>query len=352
MNDPNIAADATLRDAVAALESVRCLIVAVVAPDRKLIGVISDGDVRRALLAGNRLDDPAALAMNTSPITATSDMSEQQLLHFLFASGVAAAPVVDRERRFVRIVQTTDFRYEHAATTGGAGYAAAVIMAGGEGRRLLPVTVDRPKPMIEVGGVPLLERQIRSIIRSGLRRIYISTNYLGHMIENHFGDGSALGAEIRYLREKSKLGTAGALSLLPSRPEGPLLVINGDILTRSRFGALLDYHNETDAFITVAAVSHRVEIPFGVLRVDGGRATALDEKPSESFLCNAGIYALRPEALDLVAADTRVDMTDVITAAIAQGRNVSVFPIHEYWTDIGSPVDLERAMAEFSEVSA
>jgi len=352
MNDPVISQGATIRDAVAALETARCLLVAVVAGDRTLIGIVSDGDIRRALLSGNNLEAPVTQAMNRSPITASSQLGEQQLLHFLVSSGVAAAPVVDRDRRFVRIAQTTDFRYESSTPSSDARYAAAVIMAGGEGRRLMPVTVDRPKPMIEVGGVPLLERQIRSIVRSGLRSIYISTNYLGHIIESHFGDGSALGAEIHYLREKSKLGTAGALSLLPSRPSGPLLVINGDILTRSRFGALLDYHNETGGFITVAAVSHRVEIPFGVLRVEDGRATALDEKPSESFLCNAGIYVLQPEALDFVPADTRVDMTEVIAAAIAQGRNVSVFPIHEYWTDIGSPVDLERAMAEFSEATA
>ena len=206
--------------------------------------------------------------------------------------------------------------------------------------------------MIDIGGVPLLERQVRAIVGSGLRRIFISTNYLGHMIEQHFGDGSSLGAEIGYLRERSKLGTAGALSLLPTRPAGPLLVINGDILTRSQFGTLLDYHKETDGFITVAAVVHRVEIPFGVLRIEGSRATGLDEKPSESFLCNAGMYVLRPEALDLIPEATSIDMTDVIGKAIAQGKNVSVFPIHEYWTDIGSPVDLERALAEFSEAAS
>lgn len=348
LNSPRLNADATLRDAIAAIERTRRLIAAVVAEDGVLLGILSDGDIRRAILTGKELDSPAAESMTRSPISASAHLRDDEMLHFLRIHGVAAAPVVDEAGRFVRVTQFHDFDVPESIGAGGERFAAAVIMAGGEGRRLRPFTLDRPKPMIDIGGVPLLERQVRAMVRSGLRRIFISTNYLGHVIENHFGDGSAFGADIRYLREHRKLGTAGALSLLPSRLDGPLLVINGDVLTTSDFGKLLDYHLECQGFVTVAAMVYRVEIPFGVLRLDGHRAAGLEEKPAQSFMCNAGLYVLSPEALDFVPPDTMINMTDVIATAISEGRNVPVFPIHEYWTDIGSPSDLERAVSEFA----
>jgi len=347
VSEPTLAAAATLRDAIAAIERTRRLIAAVIDADGRLLGILSDGDIRRAILSGKELDSPAADVMTRSPIVASSRLTDQGVLHTLMLNGVAAAPVIDDQGRLVRIAQTTDYRAWPAPTGGGKGFAAAVIMAGGEGRRLMPFTADRPKPMIDIGGVPLLERQVRAIVASGLKRIFISTNYLGHIIESHFGDGADLGAEISYLREGKKLGTAGALSLLPKTQPGPLLVLNGDILTRSDFGKLFAYHSETHGFITVAAVAHQVVIPFGVLRLEGDRAVGLEEKPSQTFLCNAGIYVLEADALSLVPRESRIDMTDIISAAIDAGETVSVFPIHEYWTDVGNPADLERAMAEF-----
>jgi dTDP-glucose pyrophosphorylase len=348
MSQPTLTADATLRDAVAVIERTRRLIAAVVGADGSLLGILSDGDIRRALLDGKELDAPAANAMTRSPITASTALREDELVELMLSRGTAAVPVVDDGGRFVRVVQLLDYDTRSPEVVGEArGYAAAVIMAGGEGRRLRPLTADRPKPMIDIGGVPLIERLVRAMVKSGLRRIFISTNYLGHVIEDHFGDGSEFGAEIAYLREREKLGTAGALTLLPERPNGPILVVNGDVLTTSDFGKLLDYHKETQAFVTVGAVIYRVQIPFGVLRLNGDRAVGVEEKPSQSFLCNAGIYVLRPDTLDLLPTRGLVDMPDVISRAIAAGSRVSVFPIHEYWTDIGSPSDLQNALAEF-----
>jgi dTDP-glucose pyrophosphorylase len=346
--EPILPAGASLRDAIAVIEHTRRLIAVVVDADRCLLGVLSDGDIRRAILRGLELDRPAADAMTRQPIVGQAAAGDDAICELMMTRGVAAIPLVDQAGRFVRVVQLQDFATERQ-WTGGEGYYAAVIMAGGEGKRLLPLTLDRPKPMIDVGGVPLLERQVRSMVKSGLKRIYISTNYLGHLIEAHFGDGSQFGVEIHYLRESIPLGTAGALSLLPRRPEGPILVINGDVLTTSDFGRLLAYHQESEAFATVGAMQHRVEIPFGVLRINGHQAIAIEEKPSESFMCNAGIYVLTPEAIDLVPLDTRIDMTELITRTIAAGRRVSVFPIHEYWADIGNPSDLDRVLKRFRE---
>jgi len=348
MSEPTLPANATLRDAIRLIERTRRLIVVVVDDDGRLLGVLSDGDIRRAILGGKSLDGPAATAMTARPIVAPAGATAEELYDFMNGRGVAAVPVVDPAGRFVRVVQTIDYAGDEREWVGGEGYAAAVIMAGGEGRRLLPITLDRPKPMIDIGGVPLLERQVRAMVRSGLKRIFIATNYLGHVIEDHFGDGSEFGADIRYLREPRKLGTAGALSLMPADVDGPILVINGDVVTTADFGRLLDYHRETAAAITVAAMIHRVEIPFGVLRLDGHRAVSIEEKPSERFLCNAGIYVLDRAMLTLIPPDTRLDMTDVMTRTIADGKSVCVFPIHEYWADIGSPDDLKHVLEEFS----
>jgi dTDP-glucose pyrophosphorylase len=351
MSEPILPPGATLRDAIRAIEETQRFIAAVVGDDGKLLGILSDGDIRRAILAGRGLDSPAADSMTRNPIRGPASAHDNDLAALMTSRSVAAIPVVDDGGRFVRVACMGDFAAEGVVSQGGEGYAAAVIMAGGEGRRLRPLTLDRPKPMIPVGGVPLLERQVRAMVGCGLKRIFISTNYLGHIIEDHFGDGAAFGANIRYLREANQLGTAGALSLLPEIPDGPLLVINGDVLTTSDFGKLLSFHDETRASITVSAMIYRIEIPFGVLSVDGHRAVRVEEKPSQSFLCNAGIYVLTPDVVGLVTADTRLDMTDVIATALERDMTVSVFPIHEFWSDIGSPHDLEQALAEFAEVS-
>lgn len=349
MNGPVLLPTATIRDAIGAIEQTRRLIAAIVDGEGRLLGVVSDGDIRRAILAGRSLDALVAAAMTAEPIKGLEAEGQDAWVHQMLARGVAAIPVVDEYGQFRRIVQVDDFLDDAIAPGRADGFWGAAIMAGGEGRRLLPFTTHRPKPMIEIGGVPLLERQVRGLVAAGLRRIYISTNYLGHLIEGHFGDGSAFDADILYLRENAKLGTAGSLSLLPERPAGPLLVMNGDVLTTSDYGRLLAYHEEHQAFMTVGVIDYRVEIPFGVVRVEGTCAVALEEKPSQSFMCNAGIYALSPAALDLIPTATVCNMTDVITAAIAAGRTVSVFPIHEYWTDIGNPADLERARHQFNE---
>jgi dTDP-glucose pyrophosphorylase len=347
VTEPILPKDATLRNAIAMIERTRSLIVAVVDEERRLLGILSDGDIRRGILAGVGLESPAAAAMTRNPICGSSAARPDELYDLMIVRGVAAVPVVDVEGRFVRVAQVRDS--QEYPSLGGEGYAAAVIMAGGEGRRLRPLTADRPKPMIDIGGVPLLERQVRAMVACGLRRIYVSTNYLGHIIENHFGDGRELGAEIGYLRETTKLGTAGAISLLPDVPDGPVLIINGDVLTTSDFGKLLAFHRETEAEVTIAAMIYRVDIPFGVLQVDGYRVSGIEEKPSQGFLCNAGIYVFSPEAVRSVPEGVQIDMPRVIERMIARNAAVSVFPIHEFWTDIGTPNDLALALAEFAE---
>jgi dTDP-glucose pyrophosphorylase len=348
MTEKSLDISAPLVAAVRAIEVSRRRIAVVVSNDRRLMGTLTDGDVRRCLLAGGSLATPVSEAMNRNPLSAPSGSSESYLLDIMRRGNILAVPLVDASGRFDKLVHLTDLSPAEDAR-GVTIFASAVIMAGGEGMRLRPVTEKIPKSMVDIGGVPLLERQIQRLAKAGFKRVYLSVNYLSHIIEDYFGDGSSFGLEILYLREKEKLGTGGALSLLPARPDSPILVMNGDILTTSDFGSLYAFHHAHMAEVTVAAVDYRIQIPFGVIHNKGPYVTGLVEKPSQRFLCNAGIYVVSPPALDLVPHGKPFNMTDLIDACLAASRPVSIFPVHEYWSDIGTPADLDKARSLFSE---
>lgn len=337
--------NAAVRDAVRVIEKTTKRLAVVVDNDGKLLGTITDGDVRRAILADHTLDSLVENVMNENPIVAKNNTSESYLLQLLKENGLESIPLVDSNDKFLRVVHVSDFKKTNVA--GGAeGFHSAVIMAGGEGRRLRPFTETVPKPMLKIGGIPLLERIVRSMVDAGVPRIYISTNYLSEQIKSYFGDGSKFGVPISYLHEEFKLGTVGALSLIRREINKPVLVVNGDVLTNSDYRNLIRYHNENEAKITACAVEYRVEIPYGVFELNGSKISSLKEKPSQRFLCNAGIYALAPEVIKLIPKNTYIDMTSLIETVINSGENVYTFPIHEYWTDIGSPADLQRACDE------
>src|SRR5688572_23518494 len=346
MSERPLLPEAQLVEAVRAIEASRRRIAVVVDRDGRVAGTLTDGDIRRCLLVGGTLETPVSQAMNKTPVTAEAGTPDSYVLDLLRRANVMALPLVDEEGRFQRIVHVTDLSEEEEP--GRHGFEFAVIMAGGEGTRLRPLTANIPKPMVDIGGVPMLERQIERLSNAGLKRIYIAVNYLSHVIEEHFKDGSAFGVEIRYLREPERLGTAGALSLLPEKPTAPIILMNGDVLTTSDFASLYDFHLAHGARITVAAVDYRVNIPYGVIRSDGPYVTGLTEKPSQRFLCNAGIYAVSPECLRLLEGVTFTNVTDLIAACLARDMPVAVFPVHEYWSDIGTPDDLEKARALFA----
>ncbi|MFN4310064.1 MAG: nucleotidyltransferase family protein [Ferrovibrio sp.] len=343
--------DSPLMAAVRAIESSRRRIAIVVSDDGRLLGTLTDGDVRRCLLDGGSLDTPVSRAMNTHPITAKYGSPAGYMLDLMRRGNIMALPLVGDDGRFMGLVHLTDLGVPDSEAGGASAFAFAVIMAGGEGMRLRPLTDNIPKPMVDIGGLPLLERQIQRLAGAGLRRVYLSVNYLGHMIEDHFGDGSGFDIEICYLREKEKLGTAGALSLLPEMPQQPIIVMNGDILTNSDFASLHAFHVSHGAYITLAAVDYRVSIPYGVIHAEGPFVRQLEEKPSQRFFCNAGIYAVSPQALGLLQETRHCNMTDLIENCLARSLPVAVFPVHEYWSDIGTPDDLEKARAFFSEAS-
>lgn len=350
MIDEPLPTTARLTDVVRAIERSRRRIAVVVAEDGRLLGTLTDGDVRRCLLNRGSLDTPATEAMKPDPLVVEVGTPDAQILDRMKRGNVMTIPRVDDRGRFVDLIHLTELDPNAADEGHAAGFAAAVIMAGGLGTRLQPITRDIPKPMVEVDGMPLLERLVRRLAKSGVSRVFVSVNYLSHVIEDHLADGRDFGVAVEYLREPEPMGTAGALSLLDEVPDGPLLVMNGDIVTTSHFGSLFDFHQGHSADMTVAAIEYRVEIPYGVLRAEGSWVRSLAEKPSQRFLCNAGIYALSQEILGQLP-DGYCNMTDLLQAQAEQGARIAVFPIHEYWSDIGTPDDLERVRATFPNIT-
>jgi dTDP-glucose pyrophosphorylase len=347
MTETALDIQARLLDAVRAIENSRRRIAVVVDSSGQLMGTLTDGDVRRCLLSGGTLETRVSEAMNPAPLTAPDGSPDSFLLDIMRRGNIMAVPLLDAQNRYVGLVHLTDLApADELRTT--ANFEFAVIMAGGEGQRLRPITENVPKAMLDIGGMPLLERQLKRLEKAGIRRVYIATNYLSQVIEDYFGDGAGVGVEIRYLKEREKLGTGGALSLLPMRPTSPIVVMNGDILTTSSFGSLSEFHERHGAEITVAAVDYHIDIPFGVINNDGPYVKTIAEKPSQRLLCNAGIYVLSPGALDLVAPRP-FNMTDLIAAALEANKQVAIFPVHEYWSDIGTPADLDKARSLFAD---
>jgi NDP-sugar pyrophosphorylase family protein len=226
---------------------------------------------------------------------------------------------------------------------------AVVIMAGGLGTRLHPLTQDTPKPMLKVGGKPILETIIQSFVDQGFVNFFVSLNYKAEVITNYFGDGSQLGATINYLHEKSRLGTAGGLSLLPQNIHAPIIVMNGDLLTRISVEALLDFHERESAVATMVVREDHYQVPYGVVEVDGTQIIGLEEKPVQRHLVNAGIYVISQTGLENIPTDTFYDMPTHFAKLSANGHRTAAFPLHEYWVDIGRLDELERAQREWPQ---
>jgi dTDP-glucose pyrophosphorylase len=344
--DLHLGSDATLRQALEQIDSNNKGIVLVVDDDRRLVDTITDGDVRRAILSGLSIDQPVCdlLAVKTwalkrRPVTAPVDTKREQLIQLMQEQQVRQVPLLDKDARVVDLVTLHELLPEILPPV------QAVIMAGGFGTRLRPHTEVIPKPMLPVGDRPLMERIVRQLHGAGIRRVNISTHYLADKIVAHFGDGRNFGVDVNYLREDQPLGTAGALGLM-APPRERCLVINGDILTRVDFRALLAYHVEQDACMTIGVRSYEFKVPYGVIETDGPRVLKVEEKPSLSFFVNAGIYVLEPQVHALIPRGRRFDMTDLIAVLLQQGRLVVSFPILEYWLDIGRQPDYDQAQQD------
>ena len=333
---------ATMQDAIEAINAHGLRVALVVDDKYHLVGVITDGDIRRALLAHLDVSTSVTKVMNASPKTASEKHSKSQLLAIMKRDHILSIPIVDTDGKLVNLKTLhhviNQKRYE----------TPVFLMAGGFGTRLHPLTDACPKPLLKVGGKPILETIIESFINAGFYQFYISTHFLPEMIKNYFGDGAKWDVNIHYIHEESPLGTGGALGLLPDElPDTPIIMMNGDLLTKVDFEHLLNFHQQQDAICTMCGTEYEFQVPYGVIECDGERVTSMVEKPLQKYFINAGIYVVEPALIKQTAKNQRIDMPSLLEQQMAKGENVAIFPIHEYWLDIGKMNDFERAQHDY-----
>ena len=310
----------------------------------RLLGTITDGDVRRGILRGLDLDSAVAKIMNKNFSSCYVEDARDKVLAIMSNKSLHQLPVIDHNGCLVGI---------HAIDSLMASKTRdniVFLMAGGLGSRLKPLTANCPKPLLKVGGKPILESIIESFIEQGFKKFYISINYKGEMIEEYFGNGSDWGIQIDYIREDKRLGTAGSLRLLPETNTQPIIVMNGDILTKVDFRNLLDFHLNHEADATLCIREYQLEVPYGVVSIERNRFKGIEEKPKERFPINAGLYVLNPELIDYIPDNTYFDMPELFTILARENREVVVYPIREYWMDIGHMDDYERANGEYQRI--
>jgi dTDP-glucose pyrophosphorylase len=336
--------EAQLRDALGVIDKAGSRMALVVDANRRLLGTLSDGDVRRGLMKGLGMTDRAAAAMHVKPTTARPGDSGMQMAGAMRRLGLQHMPIVDESGIVVGLWTLADLLEPPERKNW------VVIMAGGLGTRLKELTTDTPKPMLKVGPRPLIETLMRTYIAQGFRQFYIAVNYKAEQIEDHFGDGTTFGVQVRYLKEKERMGTAGALSLLPEMPHLPLIVTNADLLAQQDYGAMLDSHVRHGAVATMAVRDYEVQVPFGVVHERDGNIDHIEEKPIQRFVVSAGIYVLSPQALSLVPAGQFTDMPTLFGLLADKGLRARSHAIDGYWLDVGRMADYERAQAEFGQV--
>ncbi len=334
----------TLRETYQIMNDTALMIALVIDADKKLLGTVTDGDIRRGLLKGLTLESAVEGVMNKNPITVLSGTPREEIRTIMTVQRIAQIPLVDEQKHVVGLELLTDIVSSPKKIS-----TPVLIFAGGFGKRLQPLTENTPKPMLPVGGRPLLEHIVTRLASQGFHKFYLAVHYKEDVIRQNFGDGSRLGIQIEYIHETQPLGTVGAARLIADKIKEPVLLLNGDLLTAVNFLHLMKFHQTGKQPLTIGLKSYSYQVPYGVVRLNGDAIVDLQEKPSQtSFIC-AGIQVIDPALLALIPEGQPFDMPDLIRTAIAKGHRVVGFPIHEYWVDIGSRRDYERADSNFNE---
>jgi len=331
---------ATMVETIEVIDKGALQLALVVNTDNKLLGIVTDGDVRRALIRHQSMDCSISDVMHTTPLTAEFGTSRSKLLNLMNKNALLAIPIVKKGILVgLETLQKIVRRSHHDNPV--------FLMAGGFGTRLKPLTDNCPKPLLKLGGKPILENILENFIASGFHNFYISTHYMPEKIQDYFGDGSQWGVDIKYIYEEHPLGTGGALGLLPDdMPDLPVIMMNGDLLTKVDLEYLLAYHNEKKGIATMCVTEYEYQVPYGVVQTNGHELVSMVEKPTNKFFVNAGIYVITPSLINRVAQNQVIDMPTLISAQIEKGDKVSVFPIHEYWRDIGKWNDYNQAQID------
>jgi len=329
----------TMEKAVEVLEENRLLgIGLVIDKDKKLLGTVTDGDIRRAIIKHCGMDTPVSQLMNHQPAVAKTGDSQENNLLLMAQKVIARLPVVDDVGVIVGLLT------QDAVRTGSNYDNTVLLMAGGFGRRLYPLTKSTPKPLLKVAEKPILEAIVDQLSEQGFNKLFMSLHYRAEMIRDHFGDGSEWNVTIQYLEEDAPLGTAGALGLIHSATSVyPVMVINGDLMTRLNYGRLLEFHKEQGGVATLCVKEYEYQIPYGVVKVERGQVSLIDEKPSHKSFVNAGIYVLDEAVVRAVDKNRPLAMTDLLSSLVAEGERVNAYPIHESWLDIGRLSEYRRA---------
>ncbi|MDN3401228.1 nucleotidyltransferase family protein [Pseudoalteromonas sp. APC 3213] len=339
-----IESSVSIKDALKVIDK-EALRVALVVESNKLVGMVTDGDVRRGILKGIELNDPVDKIMNKSPLSASINLSTEELKRLMQQRQILSLPLVDDEGFLVGLKTLYD------TLTVQKRENPVFIMAGGFGTRLKPLTDNCPKPMLKVGDKPMLETLINNFKNHGFYKFYISTHYLPEVIMDYFGTGENFDVEITYVHEETPLGTGGALSLLPSSlPNEPLIMINGDILTNVDFSKVLDFHVKQASDATMCVRDYEIKIPFGVIEGEGHQITAMVEKPTYRYFVNAGIYIISNHIINSLPKNERLDMPTLFEIKQQEGLKTLKFPIHEYWLDVGRHVDYNKAQVDIHDL--
>lgn len=335
--------NSTILDTLKVIDDTALEIALVIDEQNRLIGTVTDGDIRRGIIKGYNLDEPISNLMNSNPITANLNASDDELLFLMINRSIKHLPIIDNNRRVLRLVLFKELIARKKRSN------IAVIMAGGLGSRLGSLTQNTPKPLLPVGGKPVIALIAEQLKKHGIENIFISINYKGYKIKEWFEKNPILGVNIYYIEEKDFLGTAGALSLLPEIPDDPFIVINGDIISPINFSSLLEFHNNSQNHLTLCTREFNLQVPYGVLQLNGSQLISIEEKPSQNIFINAGIYVISPELLSYIPKQTRYDMPQLINTALNDGKQINCYPVSDYWLDIGTPQDYLKASEEFDK---
>jgi dTDP-glucose pyrophosphorylase/predicted transcriptional regulator len=336
--------DATIKEALQIIDKAALQIAVVVDEENTLLGTLTDGDIRRGLLKGLHLESSIEAIVFKTPTIAKISDTKEDILKIALSKKLHQIPIVDENGKIVGLQEIRELiKPQHKMNK-------VILMVGGLGTRLRPLTEDTPKPMLKVGNKPILQTIVEKFAEYGYTNIVMCVNYKSHIIQNYFGDGSQFGVTIEYILEEQRMGTAGALSLLKERPNEPFFVMNGDLLTNVNFEHLHEYHTANSAMGTMCVREYDFQVPYGVVNIEESNIVSIDEKPVHTFFVSAGIYMFSPEVLAYIPENEFYDMPTLFEALIKEGKKSVSFPLREYWLDIGRIEEYEKANSEYHGV--
>ena len=336
--------NASIKEALKIIDSGAVKIAIVTDENNKLLGTITDGDIRRAILKGKNLNESIKDIYNKNPLTVSIDENKENIINLCTSRKIYQVPVVDKEGKAIKVILLDELLKPKEYPN------RVILMVGGLGTRLRPLTENTPKPMLNVGGKPILQTIIERFRDYGFKNITLCVNYKADIIKEYFGNGSKFGVNIEYIIENKRMGTAGALSLLKEKPKEPFFVMNGDILTSINFENMLEYHLEHNSTAIMAVREYDFQVPFGVVKMENNEIKAIEEKPVYKFFVSAGIYMLNPECIDYIPKNEFYDMPTLFEDLIKDNKKTFSFPIREYWLDIGRIEEYEKAQIEYQRV--